>query len=109
MSSSPAAGVIECEEAVAALRATGDLGRLGEGLVLCATVLAFARQFGRSLETLGEARDLLEPAGHGWLLAVHDLIVAWNLVSLGRVEDAEAAARSSLERFDAEGEVLAVV
>ena len=109
MSSSPAAGVIECEEAVAALRATGDLGRLGEGLVLCATVLAFAHQFGRSLETLGEARDLLEPAGHGWLLAVHDLIVAWNLVSLGRVEDAEAAARSSLERFDAEGEVLAVV
>jgi predicted ATPase/DNA-binding SARP family transcriptional activator len=109
MSSSPAAGVIECEEAVAALRASGDPGRLGEGLVLCATVLAFAHQFGRSLETLGEAHDLLEPAGHGWLLAVHDLIVAWNLVSLGRAEDAEPAARSSLERFDAEGEVLVVV
>jgi predicted ATPase/DNA-binding SARP family transcriptional activator len=109
MSSSPAAGVIECEEAVAALRASGDRGRLGEGLVLCATVLVFAHQFGRSLETLGEARDLLEPFSHGWLLAVHDLIVAWNLVSLGRVEDAEPAARSSLERFDAEGEVLVVV
>ena len=37
------------------------------------------------------------------------MIVAWNLVSLGRVEDAEPAARSSLERFDAEGEVLVVV
>ena len=109
MSSSPAAGVTECEEAVAALRASGDRGRLGEGLVLCATVLGFAHQFGRSLETLGEARDLLEPSSHGWLLAVHDLIVAWNLVSLGRGEDAEPAARSSLERFDAEGEVLVVV
>ncbi len=109
MSSSPAAGVAECEEAVAALRASGDPGRLGEALVLCATVQVFAHQFRRSLETLGEAQDLLEAAGDGWLLAIHDLIVAWNLVSSGRLEDAEPAARSSLERFDAEGEVLAVV
>ncbi len=58
---------------------------------------------------MGEARDLLEPAGHGWLLGVHDLIVAWNLVSLGRLEDAEPVAHSSLERFDAQGEVLLVV
>jgi tetratricopeptide (TPR) repeat protein len=77
--------------------------------VLCATVLGFAHQFGRSLETLGEVRDLLEPSGHGWLLAVHDLIVAWNMLSLGRLEDAEPAARSSLERFDTQGEVLVVV
>jgi len=55
------------------------------------------------------SRDLLEPAGHGWLLGVHDLIVAWNLLSLGRLEDAEPVARSSLERFDAAGEVLLVV
>jgi tetratricopeptide (TPR) repeat protein len=109
MSSSPAAGVTECEEAVAALRASGDRGRLMEALVLLATALTFAHQFRRSLETLGEAQDLLEPAGDGWLLAIHDLIVAWNLVSLGRPEDAEPAARSSLERFDAEGEVLVVV
>ncbi len=109
MSSSPAAGVVECEEAVAALRASGDLGRLGEALVLCATVQVFAHQFRRSFKTLGEAQDLLEAAGDGWLLAIHDLIVAWNLVSSGRLEDAEPAARSSLERFDAEGEVLAVV
>ena len=109
MSSSPAAGVVECEEAVAALRASGDPGRLREALVLCATVQVFAQQFRRSLETLGEAQDLLEAARDGWLLAVHDLIVAWNLVSSGRLEDAEPAARSSLERFDAEGEVLAVV
>ena len=109
MSSSPVAGVVECEEAVAALRASGDRGRLTEALVLCATVLAFAHQFGRSLETLDEACDLLEPAGDSWLLAAHDLVVAWNMSSLGRLEDAEPAARSSLERFDAQGEVLVVV
>ena len=109
MSTHPASGVIECEAAVAALRVGHDRVRLAEALVICATVLGFAHQFGRSLDALSEARDLLEPAGHGWLLGVHDLIVAWNLLSLGRLEDAEPAARSSLERFDAAGEVLLVV
>jgi predicted ATPase/DNA-binding SARP family transcriptional activator len=109
MSTSPASGVIECEQAVAALRAGHDRVRLAEALVICATVLGFAHHFGRSLDALGEARDLLEPARHGWLLGAHDLIAAWNLLSLGRLEDAEPAARSSLERFDAQGEVLLVV
>jgi predicted ATPase len=109
MSTDPAAGVIECEEAVAVLRDSDDRTRLAEALVVCATVLGFAHHFDRSLGALDEARDLLEPAGHGWLLAVHDLIVAWNLLSLGRLEDAEPVARSSLERFDAAGEVLVVV
>lgn len=109
MSSSPVAGATECEEAVTNLRASSDPGCLAEGLVLCATVLVRTHAFERSLELLGEAHDLLEPAGHDWLLAAHDLIVAWNLASLGRLEDAERAARSSLERFDAEGEVLLVV
>jgi hypothetical protein len=54
---------------------------------------------------LSEAHDLLEPAVHGWQLALHDLIVAWNLALLGRFDDAEPAARSSVERFDAQGEV----
>ena len=62
-----------------------------------------------ALQLTTESWNVLEPAGDGWLLAVHDLIVAWNLVSLGRLEDAEPAACSSLERFDAEGEVLVVV
>jgi len=109
MSTSPASGVIECEEAVAALRAGHDRVRLAEALVICATVLGFAHHFGRSLDALSEARGLLEPAGRGWLLGVHDLIVAWNLLSLGRLEDAEPVARSSLQRFGAEGEVLLVV
>ena len=109
MSTDPAAGVIECEEAVAVLRDNDDRVRLAEALVVYATVLGFAHHFDRSLDALGEARDLLEPAGHGWLLAAHDLIVAWNLLSLGRLEDAEPVARSSLERFDAAGEVLVVV
>jgi predicted ATPase/DNA-binding SARP family transcriptional activator len=109
MSSSPAAAVIECEAAVAALRTSDDQVRLAEALLCCAAVLVRANQFGRSLEVLGEAHDLLERAGHVWLLAVHDLLVAWNLWSLGRLEDAEHAARSSVERFDAQGEVWAVV
>ena len=109
MSTNPAAGVVECEAAVAALRAGQDRERLAEALVICATVLGFAHQFGQSLGALNEARDLLEPAGQGWLLGVHDLIVAWNLLSLGRLEDAEPVARSSLQRFDAAGEVLLVV
>jgi predicted ATPase/DNA-binding SARP family transcriptional activator len=109
MSTDPAAGVIECEKAVSVLRDNDDGVHLAEALVVCATVLGFAHHFDRSLGALGEARDLLEPAGRGWLLAVHDLIVAWNLLSLGRLEDAEPVARSSLERFDAAGEVLVVV
>jgi tetratricopeptide (TPR) repeat protein len=109
MSTDPAAGVIECEQAVAVLRDGDDRVPLAEALVVYATVLGFAHHFERSLDALSEARDVLEPAGHGWLLAVHDLIVAWNLVSLGRLEDAEPVARSSLERFDAAEEVLVIV
>ncbi len=109
MSSSPAEGATECEEAVANLRASGDRGRLADALVLCATVLVRAREFERSLELLREAHDLLQPAAHAWLLAAHDLLVAWNLASLGRLEEAEPAARSSVKRFDAEGEVFLVV
>jgi predicted ATPase/DNA-binding SARP family transcriptional activator len=109
MSTDPAAGAIECDEAVAVLRGNDDRIRLAEALVVSATVLTFANHFDRSRDALGEARDLLEPAGHGWLLAVHDLIVAWNLVTQGRLEDAEPVARSSLERFNAAGEVLVVV
>ncbi len=109
MSSSPAEAVVECEAAVAVFRTTDDWVRLAEALVCCAAALVRANQFGASLERLGDAHDLLERAGHGWLLAVHDLMVAWNLWSLGRLEDAERAARSSVERFDVEGEVWAVV
>ena len=105
MALSPAAAVLGCEEAVAALRTSHDRVRRAEALVLCATVLMRAHEFERSLGALSEAHDLLEPAVHGWLLAVHDLIVAWNLALLGRLDDAEQAARSSVERFDAQGEV----
>ncbi len=52
---------------------------------------------------------MLHRAGDTWLLAVHDLMVAWNLFSVGRLEDAEPAARSSVERFDAQGETWAVI
>jgi predicted ATPase/DNA-binding SARP family transcriptional activator len=105
MSFSPAAGVPECDAAVAALRTSDDRVRRAEALLHCATVLMRAQEFERSLGALSEAHGLLEPAVHGWLLAVHDWIVAWNLTLLGQFDDAEATARSSVERFDAEGEV----
>jgi tetratricopeptide (TPR) repeat protein len=109
MSASHAAGIIECEQAVAVLRAAGSGARLAEALVLYGEVLGFASQFTRALEILGEARDLLEPSRHGWLLATDEMTAVWNLLPLGRLEDAEQVARSSLKRFDAEGEVLLVV
>ncbi|MGH3204957.1 MAG: ATP-binding protein, partial [Streptosporangiaceae bacterium] len=105
MALSPAAAVLECEEAVAALTTSDDRVRRAEALVLCATVLMRAHEFERSLGALSEAHHLLEPAAHGWQLALHDLIVAWNLALLGRFDDAEPAARSSVERFDAQAEV----
>jgi predicted ATPase len=110
MSSSPAAGIIECEAAIAALRiGDDDRVRLAEALVLCAAVLVRVHEFGRSLDALGKAHDVLEPSGHRWLLAAHDMVLAWTLVSLGRLDDAEPAARSSVEGFDAQGEVWLVV
>jgi tetratricopeptide (TPR) repeat protein len=130
MSTSPAAGVAECEEAIGVLRASGDPIRLAEALLLGASVLVRAHQFDRSLAALAEAQTLLGPQDHrsevgtpdraemqmelgphehGWLLATHDMLVAWNMASLGRLEEAEAAAISSVERFDAAGEVLLVV
>ncbi len=109
MSSSPAAGIIECEAAVAALRIGDDRVRLAEALVVCAAVLVRAHEFGRSLDVLGQVHDLLEPSGHRWLLAGHDMVLAWTLMSLGRLGDAEAAARLSVEGFDAQGEVWLVV
>ena len=109
MSSGPAAGVIECEAAVAALRTSDDRSRRAEALVLSASVLMRAQEFERSLDALSEAHGLLEPAGHAWLLALHDWIVAENLTLLGRFADAEPAARSSIERFDALGDVWSSV
>ena len=105
MAFSPEAGALECEAAIAALTTSGDRVRRAEALVLCATVLMRAHEFERSLGALSQAHDLLEPALHGWQLAMHDLILAWNLALLGRLDGAEQAARSSIERFSTQGEV----
>jgi len=130
MSSSPAVGVVECEEAIVVLRSGGDPIRLAEALLLGASVLIRAQQFSRSLAALAEARMLLGPHEHGWLpsghdivetqmqlgphehgwlLGTHDMLVSWNMASFGRLDEAEAAALSSIERFDTAGEVLLVV
>jgi predicted ATPase/DNA-binding SARP family transcriptional activator len=109
MSSSPVAGVVDCDEAVVALRSGGNRVRLAEALVLGATIRIRTHEFNRSLEALGEAQALLDPDEHGWLLGAHDLIVSWNMASLGHLEEAETAARSSVKRFDAEGEAFLVI
>ena len=105
MAFSPAAGVPECDAALAALRTSDDRARRAEALLFCATVLMRAQEPERSLDALSEAHDLLEPGVHGWLLAVHDWIVAWNLTLLGQFDNAEQAAQSSVERFDTQGDV----
>jgi tetratricopeptide (TPR) repeat protein len=130
MSFSPSAGVVECEEAIATLRQSGDPVRLAEALLLGASVLIRAHEFSRSLAVLAEAKMLLDgddqrwlnrthdvietqmllgPREHGWLLGTHDMLVSWNMASFGRLDEAEAAALSSVERFDAAGEVLLIV
>ena len=109
ISSSPASGVVECERAIVVLRQGADRVRLAEALLLGATVLIRAYEFTRSLEALAEARALLEPDEEGWLLGAHDMLLTWNLAAFGRLDEAEAAARSSIERFDSVGEVLLVV
>jgi predicted ATPase/DNA-binding SARP family transcriptional activator len=130
MSFSPAEGVVECDEAIAVLRRGADSVRLAEALLLGASVLIRAHRFDRSLEALVEARTLLGPDDerwllgaqeatetqmtlgpneHGWLLGTHDMLVSWNMASFGRLDEAEAAALSSIKRFDAAGEVLLVV
>jgi predicted ATPase/DNA-binding SARP family transcriptional activator len=109
ISSSPASGVAECNQAIVVLRPGIDRVRLAEALLLGATVLIRAYEFSRSLEALAEARALLMPDEQSWLLGAHDMLVSWNMASFGRLDEAEAAARSSIERFDAVGEVLLVV
>ena len=86
MAYSPAAGVPECDAALAALRTSDDQARRAEALLFCATVLMRALESERSLGALSEAHDLLEPGVHGWLLAVHDWIVAENLTLLGQFD-----------------------
>jgi predicted ATPase/DNA-binding SARP family transcriptional activator len=109
ISSSPASGVLECDQAIVVLRSGVDRVRLAEALLLGATVLIRTYEFGRSLEALAEARALLEPDEQVWLLGAHDMLVSWNMASFGRLDEAEVAARSSIERFDAVGEVLLVI
>jgi predicted ATPase/DNA-binding SARP family transcriptional activator len=104
LSSNPAAGAAECDEAIVALRPGVDRVRLAEALLLGASVLVRAHEFDRSMEALREARALLEPE-NGWLLGAHDMLLTWNLAAFGRLDEAESAAVSAsiastqLEKF----------
>ena len=104
--SAPRLRVLECETAVGGAKYKPGPGpSSGRARCVFATVLLRVQEFERSLDALSEAHDLLDPAVHGWLLALHDWIVAWDLALMGRFDDAEPAARASVERFNAEGEV----
>ena len=46
---------------------------------------------------------------HGWLLGTDHMLVSWNMASFGHSTRPRRAALSSIERFDAAGEVLLVV
>lgn len=109
ISINPAAGVTECDQGIEVLRGSTDHVGLAEALLLGATVLIRAYEFSRSLEALSEARALLDPDEQPWLVGAHDMLVSWNMASFGRLDEAEEAARSSIEHFDAIGEVLLVV
>src|SRR5262249_985614 len=74
---------------------------LAEALGLLAGVYVRAHEYEHSLRALSELRGLCEPDGHPWLLATHDMLLASNLAPLGHLDEAEAAARSALERFGA--------
>jgi len=104
-SSSPAAGAVVCEAAAKGLSTSADLVSRAEALLLFGVVLAHARRFTQSLEVLAEAGEVLEQTGHEWLVGVHDVLAAFTLAELGRLDEAEAAARSGLAHLDATGEV----
>jgi tetratricopeptide (TPR) repeat protein len=108
-SSSPSAAIIECREAVGILRHKDSRHHLADALTLLAGVFVRAHEFERSLQTLTELRAVLDLEDRPWLRAMHDMLFASNLAPLGRLDEAEAAARSALERFDALGEVFQVV
>ena len=106
MSASPIAGARECAAAASAVEPSTDLICRAETLLLYATVLMRTHEFERSLDVLADARRLLDRVDHPWMVATHDMLAAISLVPLGRLEEAEQVARSSLERFDALGEVM---
>jgi predicted ATPase/DNA-binding SARP family transcriptional activator len=108
-SSSPAAAIIECGEAAEVLRGSDNRPRLADALRLLASVLVRAHEFDQSLRTLNELFSLLKADDRPWLLAVHDMLLASTLAPLGRLDEAEAAARSALERLDAIGAALQAV
>jgi tetratricopeptide (TPR) repeat protein len=106
MAASPVAGAVECGAAAGAVETSTDTTRRAETLLLHATVLMRTHEFERSLDVLAQARPLIERLDHPWMLGTVDMLTAFSLVPLGRLEEAERAARYSFERFDAIGEVM---
>jgi predicted ATPase len=105
MSPSPEAGLAECDDAVNSLPATADKASRAEVLTLKAVVLLHVGEFMKSLETIGEARKLLDADRDRWAWGAAGSLASTSLLLLGRLDEAEGEARASLEIFDELGEV----
>jgi predicted ATPase len=101
--SSPAAGASECESAVSTLRTHGDEPSLAEALNLWAVTLLNNRDLPGSLRVLQEALELTERIGNQGLRALHDVTLGWIHAQVGRLDDAERAARSGLQYYESVG------
>ncbi len=91
------------------LEARGRPAPLGRSAGAVGRVLASATTSISHSKPWHEAKQLLDKLENGWLLARARPGRRLGPAVLGRLDDAEPAARSSLERFDQEGEVLLVV
>ena len=100
----PNARMAELRMAAADLRAGDDLHRLSDCLLVLGELLNRSNEVEASLAILEELHPIVTETADGWVFALHDSLKARNFAQLGRLDEAEEAARSSLVRFNAIGE-----
>jgi tetratricopeptide (TPR) repeat protein len=91
----PDAEITELQQVVAELRTANDTPRLRDGLLVLGELYNRMNETQRSLDAVAELRTLLGPTDQ-WVHALADSLAARNLASLGRYDEAEEAARSSI-------------
>jgi predicted ATPase/DNA-binding SARP family transcriptional activator len=105
----PSKAVESCAQAVAGLRQVGAPAFLAEGLLLHAEILNRIGDTGGALSCLAEAHPLIIDEKDQWGLALHDMLVAENLATIGRLDEAIQRARTGVERCRELGERWIVV
>ena len=86
------------------LRSSPRRDQLTDALLVAAELHTRQNEVEQSLASLAEARAVLEETGDEWGLATHDHLLARSLANCGRLEQAEASGRASVERYRAIGE-----